>query len=105
MNNKKTILHSLFHALAVIAYILIVVFIMNSMTTLFADQSDNFWTPVLVLMLFVVSAAITGSIVLGKPILLYLDGQKKEGILFLGYTIGWLFIFMLLAFVIYVLAA
>lgn len=105
MNNQKPSILSLLHAVAVIAYIILVVFIMNSMDTLFSGKSDTFWTPVLVLMLFVVSAVVTGSLVLGRPIYLYLDNQKKEAVKFLIFTIGWLFIFMLLAFVIYILLA
>jgi len=42
------------------------------------------------LLLFVVSAAITGYLVFGQPILYYLDGQKKEALGLLGYTVFWL---------------
>jgi len=103
MNNKKLILNSLFIALAVIIYIIIVVFIITSMETLFSDTPDTFWTPVLILILFVVSAAITGTLVMGRPIYLYLNGQKQEGVKFLIYTIAWLFITMLLSFMVYIL--
>jgi len=105
MNLQKPVPLSLLHALAVIAYIVIVVFIINSMGPVFEDQSDDFWTPVLFLMLFVVSAAITGTLVLGRPAYLYFNDQKKESIQFLVYTICWLFVFMLTAFAIYIIAA
>lgn len=103
MNNKRPILFSLLHAIAVIAYIILVVFIMNSVGTLFDEKLDNFWAPVLFLMLFVVSAAITGSIVLGRPIYLYLNDQKKEAITFLIYTITWLFLIMITVLAIYII--
>jgi len=48
------------------------------------------------LMLFVLSAAIVGSLVLGKPIIYYLDGKKKESIVLLIYTIIILFILTLI---------
>ncbi|MDP2685385.1 MAG: hypothetical protein Q8P20_10235 [bacterium] len=71
----------------------------------FENKSNNFWTPVLILMLFVVSAAITGSLVLGRPIYLYLNDQKKEGLLFLTYTIAWLFMLMIISFAVYITVA
>jgi hypothetical protein len=46
------------------------------------------------LMLFVFSAAVSGALILGKPILLYLDGKKKDALELFGFTLGWLFIFM-----------
>ena len=38
------------------------------------------------LMLFVFSALLTGYLVLGKPIMMYVDGQKKEAVRLLFYT-------------------
>jgi hypothetical protein len=49
-------------------------------------------------MLFVVSATIVGSLVVGRPILLFLDGKKNEALRFFGYTLGWLAAFTLVIF-------
>lgn len=58
---------------------------------------ENFWGgPVIFLMLFVLSAAIVGALVLGRPILLYLDGAKSEALKFFGYTLGWLFVILVI---------
>ena len=51
--------------------------------------------------IFILSALITGSLVLGKPILLYLDGQKKEGITLLFYTMIGLAIILALVILAY----
>ncbi|HEY4502244.1 MAG TPA: hypothetical protein VJH21_00215 [Candidatus Paceibacterota bacterium] len=46
--------------------------------------------PVIMLLILIVSVAITGFLVFGKPILWYLDGKKKESLFLLGYTLGFL---------------
>lgn len=48
------------------------------------------------LLLFVISATVTGFLILGKPITLYLDGAKKEAFRFLAMTVGWLAAFLVL---------
>lgn len=48
------------------------------------------------LTLLVMSAAITGFAVFGKPVMWYLDGKKKEAISLLTLTIAFLFVFVLL---------
>jgi hypothetical protein len=51
------------------------------------------------LLLFVTSAAITGFLVFGKPVMLYIDGKKREAVSLLGYTIGILFLITLVVFI------
>ncbi len=53
--------------------------------------------PVIFLLLFVVSATVVGLLVLGKPIILYWEGYKKEGIKLLIYTVICLVIIAALA--------
>ncbi|MBX4187131.1 MAG: hypothetical protein KW802_02650 [Candidatus Doudnabacteria bacterium] len=97
MNNQKV--HSLGHAVLVLLYITLVAFVMTSAEHWFPKE-DGFLTPVAVLMLFVVSAAVTGTLVLGRPILMYWDGRRKEALQFFGYTIGWLFALTIIVFVV-----
>jgi len=49
------------------------------------------------LLLFVVSAATTGSLVFGTPILWYLDGKKRDALLLLGATLGTLALILVAA--------
>jgi hypothetical protein len=44
--------------------------------------------PIAMLMLFVFSAAVTGALMLGRPILWYLDGKRKEAVALVLWTIG-----------------
>ena len=54
------------------------------------QNEETVLIPIVMLLLFVTSAAITGFLVFGRPILWYLDGRKKEALSLLAYTIGFL---------------
>lgn len=86
MTNLK--LTAFLNALGVVAYTALVAWIMQSMGKI--EGEPSLLGPVAFLMLFVLSAAVTGSLVLGRPILLYLNGLKAEAVRLLLYTIGWL---------------
>lgn len=42
------------------------------------EEGETVLVPIMMLLLFVISAAITGFLVFGRPILWYLDGRKKR---------------------------
>lgn len=46
-----------------------------------------------------VSAAIMGLLIFAKPVMFYLDGNKKEGIHLALYTVGFLVVIALLFFI------
>jgi hypothetical protein len=56
-------------------------------------KANVFLAPIAFLMLFVFSAGLTSFLILGKPVLMYIDGKKKEAIYLLGYTFLFMFIF------------
>ena len=62
------------------------------------NTADTVLIPFSMLLLFVLSASITGSLVLGRPILWYLDGKKKDAVSLLIATVGCLFLLTLFAF-------
>lgn len=86
---NKLIQRSFFNALGTGVYVAAIVTIMQKGEKMLGQINEMF-APIVVLLLFVTSAAITGSLVLGKPVLMYLDGAKKEAIQLFLYTIGWL---------------
>ena len=96
-NNDKAVWYSLGHAVLVFIYTSGVAWLLFNAQSIFG-QVHNFFGPLAMLMLFVLSAAIVGSLVLGRPAWLYFDGQKKEALQFLGYTILWLFILTVIVF-------
>ena len=71
---------------------------MSNGEKLFGPKEDTFQMPLAMLLLFVLSAGVVSSLILGKPILMYLDGEKSEGIKMFVRSLLWLFVFAVLAF-------
>lgn len=97
MFKEKLMLVALKQALGVAIYIMFVSILMNYGGKIVGDDK-TFLGPIAFLMLFVISAATTGYLVVGKSILLYIDGAKKSAVRLFGLTVLWLVLFMLLAF-------
>lgn len=93
---NKLIPRSLLNAAATVTYITIVALIMQNVQRIFGQQKDTLLDPIAALTLFVLSAAITASLVLGKPVLLFLDGNKHEAIKLFLYTLGWLALMLII---------
>ncbi len=86
---NKLVQRSLLNALGTIAYVSVVATIMQNGERIFGNINQTL-APIAFLTLFVLSAGVTGGLVLGKPVLMYLDNQKKEAIKLFLYTLGWL---------------
>jgi len=80
-------LNPFLNALAAAAYIVLIVSGVSSFEK-FVPEEDTIFIPMVMLSLFVLSAAIMGFLFLGKPLQLYFDGQKQEGVVFFGKTVG-----------------
>ena len=91
---KRSFLNSLSAAVYIAA---VSVFVFNA-GKFFGGKPDTFLAPLSMLLLFVLSAAVVGWLILGKPILLYLDGDKKGGVEMFFQSLAWLFGFTILAF-------
>ncbi len=85
---------ALINALLTAVYVAIVALVMQNGERIFGKM-DNILGPVAFLLLFVLSAAITGSLVLGKPILMHLENRKAEAVKLFFYTIVWLFVIII----------
>ncbi len=98
MKDSKLILSGFLQAVGVAAYVTIIATIMQNGEKIFG-QMKNFLGPVAFLLLFVLSAAITGTLTLGRAILWYLDGRKTEAVKLFLFTLGGLFIMTLVTFI------
>ena len=87
MNNKKLAVYALIISIGVFIYTAAVSLIMLNGDKIFG-QTKTLSSPIAFLMLFVLSATIVGALVLGRPILFYLDGLKKEAVKLFIYTVG-----------------
>lgn len=96
MDKINLIKASLRNSLCTAAYVVIVAVIIYNAEKVFGTMK-NIIGPIAFLLLFVTSAAITGFLVLGQPIMLYLDNQKHEAVRLFIYTAAWLFVFTIIA--------
>jgi hypothetical protein len=85
-------------AIGTALYIVLVVSFIFSLQVL-SSKEDVIIIPIAMLLLFVSSAAVTGFLVFGKPVMLYIDGKRKEAVLLLSYTLVILFLLTLMAFI------
>ncbi|KKS40301.1 hypothetical protein A3H03_00775 [Candidatus Kuenenbacteria bacterium RIFCSPLOWO2_12_FULL_42_13] len=97
MPKEKIVQYSFVHSLGVLVYVSLVALIMQNGDKIFGKMATVV-TVVAFLLMFVVSATVVGGLVLGKSITWYLDGDKKNAIKMLFYTVGWLFIWLAAAF-------
>lgn len=98
MTNKKILLISFLNALGTAAYVFVIGLFFSNVQKILGNKPDTFLAPVFMLLLFVISAAITAALVLGRPILLYMENRKPEAIKMFFSTLGFLFAIMLLVF-------
>ncbi len=92
MSKSKIILHSIINSLAVVAYVILVVLVLENAPQFFGARPGVFGS-VALLLLFVVSACIVGLLVLGKPGHVYFNVSKKDGLFMLLTTLVCLVIF------------
>jgi preprotein translocase subunit SecF len=86
---NSLIKRSLLNALGTVVYVILVALIMTKASGLFGSM-NNLLQPIAFLMLFVLSAVITTSLIFGKPVLMYWNGEKAEAVKLFLYTVGWL---------------
>ena len=98
-NMNKIIKRALIDSLGTAAYIIFIVLLIFSLQGLFSEKEDIIIIPVAMLLLFVSSASITGFLVFGKPVMLYIDGKKREAVSLLLYTVGILFLITIVSFI------
>jgi hypothetical protein len=96
-DSNKLVLRGIIDAIGVFIYTSAVAWLMFNGERFFG-KAESFWMPVALLLLFVLSAAITGLLVLGKPIILYLNDSKKEAFKLLIYTLVALFFILFVIF-------
>lgn len=89
---------SFISALASFIYIILVALVIKNAEKIFGEM-NNLIGPTAFLTLFTLSAAVVGGLILGKPLMFYLDGKKKEAVKLFSAIVGWLFIFLVLVFV------
>jgi hypothetical protein len=83
-------------AVGVVVYVALFALLVNYFHQIFGSQPDGMLGMILFIVLFIISACVTGSLVLLKPAMLYHDGMKKEAMHLFAYTVGFLAILAVL---------
>lgn len=92
---RKLLIKSFRNTTITAIYILIVSQIMQNGDILFGKNS-NILGPLVMLLLFSLSAAVVGGLTFGESVILLIDGKKRNGILSAIYSVGWLGIYTLI---------
>lgn len=95
---KNIIKYSIINSFGTAIYIFAIILLFSYLENILSGNPDTILAPIAMLMLFVFSAAFTGSLVLGRPIIWYLDGKKKDAISLLICTLGIFLILILIVF-------
>jgi len=96
MKDAKLIKRGILSSLGVFVYISLISLILNNGSRIFGEVDNKLIAPVLFLLTFVFSALVTGSLILAKPIMLFIEGAKKEAIKLLFYTGASLFVLLVI---------
>jgi hypothetical protein len=95
--SNGVIQRSFLNALGTVAYVSLISLVMSQGSKIFGEK-DTAVTPIAALTLFVLSAAVTGGLVVGKPLLMYIENQKTEAVKLFIYTLCWLGLFAIILF-------
>ncbi len=76
------------NALAAEVYIVSLVLFMNFGIKMIAQQEDTLVIPIAMLSLFTLSTAVMGYLFCSQPIMLFLDGKKKQAFKLFLQTVG-----------------
>lgn len=88
-------------ATVLVIYILLISTFMNWMSTAPNKPDSSYYGPILFLLLFIISAVISATIVLGKAAIYFWEKQYKKSFTLLGWTVGWGFFYLVFFFVMY----
>lgn len=96
---KQIFKQSFLSSIGAAIYIGLVATFMNYAERIIAGP-DTILTGMAFLFLFVLSALVVGGLLIGKPIMLYIDGKKKEAVKTLAANAGWMLLFFAIAVIV-----
>jgi hypothetical protein len=96
MNKNNLLARAFLDALGVAVYAVGFAYFVNNAQQWFGPEPGGWLGFAMMIMIFIISACVTGSLVLLKPILLYLEGHKKEAVQLFAYTLLFLIVIVLI---------
>ena len=88
VDKKEVVKYSLYSAIVGACYVALIATFMANAEALFGKMNGGPFGIMGFLMLFVLSAAVMGTLLFGRPLLWYFDGKKKEAVTLTLYTVG-----------------
>jgi hypothetical protein len=82
-------------ATGIALYLLILATFFFNIENLFQDKGNEFFAPIIMLLLFMMSAVITSTIFLGRSIMLFWNKKYQEAFTLLGWTLCWTFVYFM----------
>jgi hypothetical protein len=79
-----------------VIYIVLLSFLFTFIAPNFQNTSTQFYVPIIMLLLFIISAVISGLLVLGRAGFLFWEKQYKKSLTLVGWTIAWAFLYLLI---------
>ncbi len=76
------------NALSASAYIILVVSVMTFITQPLRDKPDTYFAPVVFLSVLTLSVAVMAFLFFYQPLMLFIDGKKKEAVNLFVRTVG-----------------
>lgn len=81
------------NALGASVYIVLVVAVMTFVTQPLKNKPDTFFAPITVLFVLTLSVAVMAYLFFYQPILLFIDGKKKDAVRYFARTVGFFALF------------
>ena len=98
-SRTKIVKYATINALSIALYVTILVLSVFYLGKPLQNHPDTILIPIGMLTLLVFSAALTGTLMLGRPIIWYLEGKKKEALQLLMCTMLILLIITIIVFI------
>jgi hypothetical protein len=86
-------------ASGLVTYIVFITTVLTNLSRFFRNGVAEFYAPIIMLLIFVFSAVISASLVLGRAGVLFWDKKYKEAFTLIGWTLGWMAFYLLMFFV------
>lgn len=83
-------------ASGLVTYIIILSTVLTNVTRLFKNDTGEFYAPIIMLLVFIFSAVISASLVLGRAGVLFWDKKYKESFKLVAWTLSWIAFYLLL---------
>lgn len=93
---KQVYKESFICSILAVIYIALVALLLNNGEKIFG-KADTLFSAIAFLLLFVLSALVMSVLLIGKPLILYLDGEKKSAINMVIVSAGYLILYLIIA--------